>query len=71
MYFNTFGRYDLLTSHYSIAGSLGLTICYDLRFPEMYLELTKRGAHILLVPSAFTAPTGSAHWHILLRGKLQ
>jgi len=49
-------------------GRLGLTTCYDVRFPEMYIDLVKGGAEILLVPSAFTVPTGSAHWHILLRG---
>jgi len=50
-------------------GRLGLTTCYDLRFPEMYIELVRSGAQILLVPSAFTIPTGAAHWHTLLRGK--
>jgi len=50
-------------------GRLGLTTCYDLRFPEMYIELVRRGAQILLVPSAFTIPTGAAHWHTLLRGE--
>jgi predicted amidohydrolase len=49
-------------------GKLGVTTCYDLRFPEMYIELVKMGAQILLVPSAFTVPTGAAHWHTLLRG---
>jgi predicted amidohydrolase len=49
-------------------GRLGVTTCYDLRFPEMYIELVKMGAQILLVPSAFTVPTGAAHWHTLLRG---
>jgi hypothetical protein len=51
-------------------GRLGVSVCYDLRFPEMYVELVKQGAQIILVPSAFTVPTGSAHWHTLLRGKL-
>jgi predicted amidohydrolase len=50
-------------------GRLGLTTCYDVRFPEMYMELVKLGAQIMTVPAAFTVPTGSAHWHILLRGK--
>jgi predicted amidohydrolase len=50
-------------------GRLGLSTCYDVRFPEQYIELVKRGAQILLVPSAFTVPTGTAHWHVLLRGK--
>ncbi len=54
----------------SPVGKLGITTCYDLRFPEMYKELTqKMGAQVLLVPSAFTVPTGAAHWHTLLRGK--
>lgn len=54
----------------SPVGRLGITTCYDLRFPEMYTELTRNmGAQILLVPSAFTIPTGAAHWHTLLRGK--
>lgn len=48
-------------------GKLGLTTCYDVRFPEQYIALRKLGAEILLVPSAFTVPTGSAHWHTLLR----
>lgn len=52
-------------------GKLGLSTCYDLRFPEMYQELSGNGgANILLVPSAFTVPTGQAHWHTLLRGKI-
>ena len=49
--------------------SLGLTVCYDLRFPALYRALAKAGAQVLTVPSAFTAPTGRAHWHILLRAR--
>lgn len=52
----------------SPVGMLGLSTCYDVRFPEQYTELAKRGAQVMLVPSAFTVPTGSAHWHILLQG---
>lgn len=48
---------------------LGLTICYDLRFPALYRALAKAGAQVLTVPSAFTAPTGRAHWHTLLRAR--
>ncbi|MEZ4360128.1 MAG: carbon-nitrogen hydrolase family protein [Kofleriaceae bacterium] len=49
---------------------VGLTICYDVRFPELYRELVlDRGAEVLLVPAAFTAHTGRAHWHLLLRGR--
>lgn len=49
--------------------TLGLTICYDLRFPQLYRDLAQAGAHILTVPSAFTVPTGKAHWHTLLRAR--
>jgi len=49
--------------------TLGLTICYDLRFPELYRSLALRGAQILCVPSAFTAYTGAAHWEVLLRAR--
>lgn len=48
---------------------LGLSICYDLRFPELYRELAQQGAEVLLVPSAFTATTGAAHWSALLRAR--
>ena len=51
------------------AGKLGLSVCYDLRFPELYRELVTQGAEILLVPSAFTVPTGSDHWQVLLRAR--
>jgi predicted amidohydrolase len=48
---------------------LGLSICYDLRFPELYRELTRAGAEVLLVPAAFTLHTGKDHWHVLLRAR--
>lgn len=51
------------------AGRLGLSICYDLRFPEHYRELVDQGAEILLAPSAFTAQTGAAHWSVLTRAR--
>ncbi|HEY0269896.1 MAG TPA: carbon-nitrogen hydrolase family protein [Sphingomonas sp.] len=51
------------------AGRLGLSICYDLRFPDLYRALSDAGAAILAVPAAFTVPTGTAHWHILLRAR--
>ena len=47
----------------------GFTICYDLRFPILYRTLAKKGAKIILVPSAFTIPTGKAHWETLLRAR--
>lgn len=50
-------------------GCLGLTVCYDLRFPELYRQLVLRGAELLTVPSAFTATTGLAHWETLLRAR--
>lgn len=50
-------------------GKLGLTICYDLRFPQLYRALAKKGAFALTVPSAFTETTGKAHWHVLLRAR--
>ncbi|RVT69892.1 carbon-nitrogen hydrolase family protein [Agrobacterium sp. CNPSo 2736] len=50
-------------------GPLGLTVCYDLRFPHLFRDYAKRGARIMLVPSAFTVPTGRAHWEILLRAR--
>lgn len=54
---------DALQTH------LGLSICYDLRFPMLYRELAQAGAEILCIPSAFTRATGEAHWHILNRAR--
>ncbi len=48
---------------------LGLSICYDMRFPDLYRALSNAGAEILAVPAAFTVPTGKAHWHVLLRAR--
>ncbi|MCS6925437.1 MAG: carbon-nitrogen hydrolase family protein [Candidatus Binatia bacterium] len=50
-------------------GRFGLSICYDLRFPELYRRLAAQGAEIICVPSAFTFPTGAAHWEPLLRAR--
>jgi predicted amidohydrolase len=49
--------------------AIGLSICYDLRFPELYRKMAEHGAEILTVPSAFTRPTGEAHWEPLLRAR--
>ncbi|WP_269716053.1 carbon-nitrogen hydrolase family protein [Caulobacter sp. NIBR2454] len=50
-------------------GKLGLTICYDMRFPALYRALALDGAKVMMVPAAFTRPTGEAHWEILLRAR--
>ena len=51
------------------AGRVGLSVCYDMRFPELYRRLSAAGAEILVVPAAFTVPTGRAHWETLLRAR--
>jgi predicted amidohydrolase len=50
-------------------GRLGLTICYDLRFPGLFARLAESDADVIAVPAAFTVPTGKAHWHVLLRAR--
>ena len=61
---------DRLVACDSPCGRLGVTICYDLRFPELYQKLTfMHGAHVLLIPSAFAMKTGEAHWETLLRAR--
>jgi len=50
-------------------GKLGLTICYDLRFPALFERIAEAGADVIAVPAAFTVPTGHAHWHVLLRAR--
>ena len=50
-------------------GKLGLTICYDLRFPGLFARLAEANADVIAVPAAFTVPTGKAHWHVLLRAR--
>ncbi|MEO8276472.1 MAG: carbon-nitrogen hydrolase family protein [Thermoanaerobaculia bacterium] len=59
---------DVIVAEASL-GTVGLSICYDLRFGELYRALVARGASVLSVPSAFTAKTGEAHWEILLRAR--
>lgn len=53
----------------SSAGRIGMTICYDLRFPHLYRQLARAGAEIMAIPAAFTVPTGRAHWEILMRAR--
>ncbi len=60
---------DLATTGDTPWGKLGMTICYDLRFPHLFRELAKRGAKYITVPAAFTQVTGEAHWHVLLRAR--
>lgn len=50
-------------------GRLGMSICYDIRFPDLYRSLTDAGATLIAIPAAFTRPTGKAHWHILQRAR--
>jgi len=59
---------DIVVAETPLA-KLGLSICYDVRFPNLYAELRRLGAQILLVPAAFTAVTGKAHWEVLLRAR--
>jgi predicted amidohydrolase len=74
------GRVDVRESATRIAGdetvvastplaAIGCSICYDLRFPELYRRLAADGAEVLVVPSAFTLPTGAAHWEVLCRAR--
>jgi predicted amidohydrolase len=51
------------------AGKVGLAVCYDMRFPELFRVLSRQGAEVFVVPSAFTVPTGKAHWESLLRAR--
>lgn len=60
---------DRLVSHETPFGRIGLSICYDLRFPELYRELGANGATMIFVPAAFTSQTGEAHWEVLLRAR--
>jgi len=53
----------------SSVGHIGLSICYDVRFPQMYRKLARDGAQIIVTPAAFTAKTGAAHWHVLQRAR--
>jgi deaminated glutathione amidase len=60
---------DEIVSLPTAVGHLGISVCYDLRFPELYREFFKRGVEIVTVPAAFTAVTGEAHWETLLRAR--
>ena len=60
---------DKVVSYNTPYGGVGLSICYDLRFPELYRELATKDARIIFVPAAFTSQTGEAHWEVLLRAR--
>jgi predicted amidohydrolase len=60
---------DELTTRAGASVGLGMTICYDLRFPELYRKLGERGVRVVTVPAAFTLTTGKDHWHVLLRAR--
>jgi len=59
---------EVLTAATSL-GTIGLSVCYDVRFPELYRRLVDAGATLLTIPSAFTFPTGEAHWEVLIRAR--
>ncbi|USD41512.1 carbon-nitrogen hydrolase family protein [Vibrio sp. SCSIO 43135] len=65
----TFSAGNQVVTAETSLGILGLSICYDVRFPHLYSELVQKGAQILIVPAAFTAVTGKAHWETLLRAR--
>ncbi len=60
---------EIVLSEVADGTPLGLSVCYDLRFPELYRILAVRGARVIAVPAAFTVPTGRAHWELLLRAR--
>ncbi|MDF2155642.1 carbon-nitrogen hydrolase family protein [Vibrio sp. CAU 1672] len=66
---DTFSAGERTVAAESDIGTLGLSICYDVRFPALYQALAEQGAEILLVPAAFTAVTGAAHWETLLKAR--
>jgi nitrilase len=64
-----FGAGTAVVTAETAGATLGLTICYDIRFPELFLALRRAGADVILVPAAFTAETGRDHWEVLLRAR--
>jgi len=63
------GGHEIVQSQTADGVGLGLTVCYDLRFPELYRALAVEGARVLVIPAAFTEVTGRAHWEILIRAR--
>ncbi len=66
---NAYGGGEEAVAVETPVGRLGLSICYDLRFPALYAALSGAGATVLAIPAAFTVPTGGAHWHVLMRAR--
>ncbi|MGH6943357.1 MAG: carbon-nitrogen hydrolase family protein, partial [Geminicoccaceae bacterium] len=65
----TFGRGARVVAYDALGTRIGCSICYDVRFAELYLELARQGAKVILVPAAFTLQTGRDHWEVLLRAR--
>jgi nitrilase len=65
----TFGRGARVVTYDALGARIGCSICYDLRFSELYLQLAREGAKVILVPSNFTLQTGKDHWEVLLRAR--
>ena len=65
----TYGAGSEVVSFDAAGTRVGLSICYDVRFPELFLQLRRQGAELILVPAAFTLPTGKDHWEVLLRAR--
>ncbi|WP_066793738.1 carbon-nitrogen hydrolase family protein [Sphingomonas soli] len=66
---NSYARGERAVTVQTPLGVLGLAICYDLRFPDLFRALSDAGATLLSIPAAFTRPTGAAHWHVLMRAR--
>src|SRR5690606_18608131 len=60
---------EVVTADDTPVGRLGLTVCYDIRFPALFEELGRHSCDVIVIPAAFTVPTGKAHWHLLQRAR--
>jgi predicted amidohydrolase len=60
---------QVVTASGTPVGTLGLSVCYDIRFPALFAALGQRGCDVIAIPAAFTVPTGQAHWHLLQRAR--
>ena len=66
---DTYDRGEEIVTYQINGTTFGCTICYDIRFPELHAELVRKGAQVIIIPAAFTVPTGEAHWEILCRAR--